>query len=251
MHADREGAPRVAAQRRSDLARWYAHSILRTHQLLDDGNTNHRQWIYAQLANLYRIKAGVLASAQEIDQGQLDQGVRPFLAIDDQHLLENPVGHPLSQLCLAGCEVTEQGLSLIPASPQLRWLDLARLPVGNSQVQRLAPNPAAMEQLTLEVTQIDPELIAWLRNASQLREVDLSWTRSDDQVLKALEGAKNISTLWMTGTKLTDQSTAVIANMQRLESVDLQRTGVTEAGLERLKSARPNLQVNPLELRTQ
>ncbi|MGI9470442.1 MAG: leucine-rich repeat domain-containing protein [Rubripirellula sp.] len=240
---------RMAAQRRSDLARWYAHSILRTHQLMDAGAIDDRKSVYTQLAKLYRVKADDLESVSAVETSVLDQGVRSFLAIDDQHLQANRVNHPLSQLCLAGCEVTEQGISLLPASPQLRWLDLARLPVGNTEIQRLAPNSAALEQLTLEVTRIDQGLIPWLQKATNLREVDLSWTKSDDAVIEALNGAADLSTLWMTGSKLTDRSIDSISRMQRLESVDLQRTEVTEAGIGRLRTARPQLQINPLELR--
>ena len=249
--AELEQDGRVAAQQRSDIARWYAHAILRTHQLMDAERPDQRQWLYKQLAERYRIKGGELMEAPPVDRNQLDQQLRAFLAIDDQHLKDNPVTHGLSQLCLAGCEVTEQGIAGIPASPELRWLDLARLPVGNTEVQRLAPNPETMEQLTLEVTRIDQDLVPWLKRATQLREVDLSWTRSDDSAINALDEARGISTLWMTGTRLTDNSIASIAKMKQLESVDLQRTGVTEAGIQRLKATRPQLEINPLELRTQ
>lgn len=240
-----------AAQQRSDLARWYAHAILRTHQLMDGDKPGQRQWLYMQLAERYRIKTGDSMDAPPVDRNQLDQQLRAFLAIDDQHLKDNPVTHGLSQLCLAGCDVTEQGIAGIPASPELRWLDLARLPVGNTEVQRLAPNPETMEQLTLEVTRIDQNLVPWLKRARRLREVDLSWTRSDDSAIDALDEARGISTLWMTGTRLTDNSIASIVKMKQLESVDLQRTGVSESGIQRLKTIRPQLEINPLELRTQ
>jgi hypothetical protein len=36
--------------------------------------------------------------------------------------------------------------------------------------------------------------------------------------------------------------------MPALQSVDLQRTSVTDAGIERLKKHRPNLEINPLIL---
>ena len=242
---------RRAAQASPDLARWYAHAIMRTHQLMDGGDESHRQWIYEQLAKLYRVKGSDSQASPELDVDTVDQGLRGFLSINDQHLAANPVTHPLSQLCLAGCDVTESGLSGIPASPNLRWLDLARLPIGNAAIERLAPNPAAMEQLTLEVTRIDPGLVAWLGQADQLHELDLSWTRLGDAAVAALDGATGISTLWMTGTRLTDQSLDAIAKMKQLESVDVQRTAISEGGIRRLKAARPDLQINPLELRTQ
>jgi hypothetical protein len=108
-----------------------------------------------------------------------------------------------------------------------------------------------MQQLNLEVTRIDSGLADWLRAARDLRELDLSWTGADDEAINALSNAANIATLWMTGTKVSDQSVEKIIAMADLESVDVQRSQITEAGLGRMQNARPGLEVNPLELRTQ
>ena len=55
----------------------------------------------------------------------------------------------------------------------------------------------------------------------------------------------------MTGTRVSDQSVEKIIAMADLESVDVQRSQVSGAGLGRLQTARPDLEINPLELRTQ
>ena len=242
---------RETAQARSDIARWYAHAILRTHQLLDRGSTRDRQWVYGQLAKHYRIKTDVAEVESELDWNELDRSVRQFLTLDDEHLLANPVSHPLQQLCLAGCEISQTGIETLPVSSSLQWLDLSRLPIGNETVRRLVPDPTKMQQLNLEVTRIDSGLADWLRAAKDLREVDLSWTTADDATINALSKAANISTLWMTGTRVSDQSVDKIIAMADLESVDVQRSQITGAGLGRMQSARPGLEVNPLELRTQ
>jgi hypothetical protein len=240
-----------AAQARSDIARWYAHAILRTHQLLDRGSPRDRQWVYRQLATQYKIKADVAEFENKLDWDELDRSVRQFLTLDDEHLQANPVSHPLQQLCLAGCEISKTGIGTLPVSSSLQWLDLSRLPIGNEDVRRLVPDPAKMQQLNLEVTRIDSGLADWLRAARDLRELDLSWTGADDEAINALSNAANIATLWMTGTKVSDQSVGKIIAMADLESVDVQRSQITEAGLGRMQNARPGLEVNPLELRTQ
>ena len=240
-----------AAQARSDITRWYAHAILRTHQLIDDGNARDRQWVYDQLATLYKIKAGSISLEHELDWNQLDRSVRNFLTVDDQHLADNRVPYPIQQLCLAGCEVTEAGLQTIPVSPSLQWLDLSRLPIGNAAVQRLVPEPDQLEQLNLEATQIDSGLGNWLRKATKLNEVDLSWTQVGDEAIQTLGSARKITTLWMTGTQISDLSVAPILKMNDLKSVDVQRTKVSGAGVEQLQARGSQLDVNPLELRTQ
>jgi hypothetical protein len=52
----------------------------------------------------------------------------------------------------------------------------------------------------------------------------------------------------MTQTNVSDQAIGTIAKMPELQSVDLQRTRVTDAAIARLRTARPNLEINPLEL---
>jgi len=242
---------REAAQARSDIARWYAHAILRTHQLLDGRSARDRQWVYDQLATLYKINAESASLEDELDWSGLDRSVRKFLTVDDQHLTDNRVSYPIQQLCLASCEVSETGLQTIPVSPSLQWLDLSRLPIGNAAVQRLVPEPEKLEQLNLEATRIDSGLQNWLRKATKLNEVDLSWTKMGDGAIESLSGATKITTLWMTGTQISDQSLAAILKMPDLESVDVQRTKVSGAGVKQLQAGGSQLDVNPLELRTQ
>ena len=242
---------RESAQARSDIARWYAHAILRTHQLLDGGNEPDRRWVYGRLAAHYRIKSEVAVDTQRLEWDALDRSVRSFLAIDDMHLMENRISYPMKQLCLAGCEVTEAGLQTIPASPSLKWLDLARLPIGNAAVQRLAPDPEKLQQLNLEATRIDRGLGEWLQRAKNLNEVDLSWTTVGDAAIESLRDAAEITTLWMTGTQISDQSVNPILEMPVLKSVDVQRTNVSAAGVQRLQTVGSRLDVNPLQLRTE
>jgi hypothetical protein len=235
-----------AAQQHQDIARWYAHAIAQTHHLLDGGEVAARRWIYRQLAARYKIKAEF--PEVEVDFQKLDNSIRDFLSINDAHISDNPSHRPLRQLCLVGCDVTERGLISIPPSPDLRLLDLTRLPVGNDAVRRLLPVPSLLEQLTLEGTRIDRGLSGWLRGAINLRELDLSGTRVDDSAIDAASAAAGLTTLWMTQTNVSDQAIGTIAKMPGLQSVDLQRTRVTNAAIARLRTARPNLEINPLEL---
>lgn len=72
-----------------------------------------------------------------------------------------------------------------------------------------------------------------------------------DGAIESLSGATKITTLWMTGTQISDQSLAAILKMPDLESVDVQRTKVSGAGVKQLQAGGSQLDVNPLELRTQ
>ena len=245
---------RLAAQRRDDLARWYAHAIAQTHHLLDGGDLAQRHWIYHQLAEQYRVKTnlppGRLAESPEL-------GLKRFLQVNDTTIQNNPPRRNLVRLCLNGCELTAQGLRKIPPSPSLAWLDLSGIAaVDNQTVNRLAPNPKSLHQLSLERTAVNAGLADWLGKATNLVELDLSGTAVDDAVIQALAPSAlapsaPIEVLWLTDTRISDRSIDVISRLSKLESVDVQLTGVSEAALARLRKIKPNLSINPLQLRPQ
>ncbi len=236
---------RLAAQSRSDIARWYAHAIAQVHHLLDGGKANSRRWIYSQLAKEYKIK---FMLALENEGPVDDDSILKFLSVDDEHLANNQVERNLNHLCLAGCKVTPQGLNHIPPSPELQRLTLTGRQIDVDAVVRLAADPRSIEQLSLETTGIDATMVGLLSAAANLKELDLSSTAVDDSIVSAIARAKSLTTLWLTGTHVTDRSVAIIAKIPQLEEVDLQRTNVSDAGIAQLKQTNPNLNVNPLEV---
>ena len=242
---------RRQAQSRQDLARWYAHAIAHTHLLMDGPEPSDRRWVYHQLAERYKVTADLPPETSPEAPAETEGRLRRFLAVRDDQLTSNPNRRPLENLVLAECQVSRQALQTVPPAANLRWLDLARLRIDNADVMRLAPQPASIEQLTLEACEIDSGLADWLKQATGLLELDLSFTKVGDSVVRSVASAHGLSVLWLTGSEVTDASIDTIIQMKALESVDLQRTAVTDSGLRRLKAARPQLQINPLQLRTQ
>ncbi|TWU41072.1 hypothetical protein [Novipirellula artificiosorum] len=238
---------RVAAQQRADLARWYAHAIALTHLLVDgDRDPGDRRWVFNQLARLYAIDLPFADSpAPEPTAAEM----RAFLSVSDVDLLENPAIQPLARLCLAGCEVTEEGLRSIPPQTTLDWLDLSRIPVTSDEVKRLVADPGSLAQISLEATSVDDGIAAWIARAKMLRELDLSFTYAGDLVVNVLRDKHQLDTLWLTGTQVSDAAMPVIESLEALEAVDLQRTKVTESAATRFQLARPKVKWNPLELR--
>jgi hypothetical protein len=171
------------------------------------------------------------------------------LTINDEHLINNPTDRPIESLCLANCEVTEVGLKSIGPQPELNWLDLSRLPIGDPEVASLVVAPEKIEQLTLEATRVGASIAPLIARMPNLYELDLSWTTADDSVVASIASAPKMSVLWMTGTKISDDSIAKLMSMRKLESVDVQRTGITPGGVEML-TENVSATVNPLELRS-
>ena len=241
---------RESAQMRPDLSRWYAHAIANTHRLLDGGDPSGRTWVYARLAAVYELPEFSKAANDETPPvvNSADD-MRTFLTLDDIDLRSNPASRTLTQLCLAGCDVTANGIEQLGPQDKLNWLDLARLKVDSRAVAELSPDPKTVRQLSFEATRVTDQVAPWLARASNLAELDLSWTLVGDEAVKAIANHAKLETLWLTGSKVTDASMETIAGLRRLSSVDLQRTQVSEAGLSRLRELRPKLTINPLELR--
>ncbi len=235
---------RLAVQQRQDLSRWYSFVAAYTHQLIDEGNGSGLVDVIQRLAAIYQIRISAVPNNKSVVSSQ---PLADYLRIDDDQLL--PVDeNQLRDLCLTHCAVTVAGITTITPSRTLRWLDLSFLPVDHTAVVRLCPDTGSLEQLSLEATQVDDSVGDWLAGATKLRELDLSSTRIGDDVIGKLPTSAPLTTLWLTGSQVSDASIDRIIAMKSVTQVDLQRTRVTDAGIGRLRSARKDVQINPLEI---
>lgn len=237
------GDGRASVQRRADLARFYAFAIAYTHGCLDGDAPSVRRWIYQRLAELYQIDLEV---PEAIPPQQPERALVQFLRVTDQTLLRNPPRRVLTEVCLAGSEVTPVGLAALPPSDQLTWLDVSRLPVGGDDIKRLVSRPQSLRQLSLEATRVDDALAPWLSLANKLTELDLSATACSDATVDALADHQELRTLWLMGSQVTDACIATLLKLPSIESIDVQRTGVSSRGLATLKAERPAWRINPL-----
>ncbi|WDQ15756.1 hypothetical protein [Rhodopirellula sp. P2] len=240
---------RDQVQSKPDLARWYSQSALRTHYLMDAAGPPQRRRLLKQLADLYSHPkpADTTGTADDVAANETNPAaILRYLRVDDAHLNHNPAKGDLTTLCLAGCNLTGNGLAKQKRIHGLTWCDLSRLPLTDADVLRLVADTEQLDQLSLEATQVTNQIATLLQGANQLRELDLSYTAIDDSVLKSIP--QSASTLWMTGTNLTDQAIDTLIALPRLKTIDLQRTKITERGLQRFRQAKPDCQLNPLNI---
>lgn len=231
------------AQERGDLAAFYAYAISYTHLMMDGPSVKDRRWIYQLLAKQYKINADVPVTAEPAN---VEQRLVQFLRVDDQQVTDNPIARPWVNLCFNGTQVTPTGLATVGPSDQAQWLDLTGTGASNADLFRLAPQPPSVGQLSLERTAIDNQAATWFAKAKNLTELDISNTRCGDEIVSKLGGMQSLRTLWLTGSAITDQSLPIINRLPAIESIDLQRTQVTPRGLQTLKAAHPNWNINPL-----
>lgn len=236
---------RRAVQQRQDLSRWYSFAAAYTHQLADQDDGGGWTGVLQRLAQVYQINPSALAVGLEPPVPQ--ESLNEYLHLDDEQI--EPVLHDrLAALCLTRTAVTSAGLKKIASQRSLKWLDCSFLGIDSADVIRLSPRSSTIEQLSLEATRVDDLIGDWLADASQLRELDLSSCSIGDAVIAKLPRAAPIETLWLTGSRVSDSSIDTIAAMATLQRVDVQRSAVSEQGLARLRAARNDLQINPLEV---
>ena len=244
---------RHAAQGRPDLARWYAHSILRTHWLMDGQVDAHVQWLFHQLADVYQMDVEASGFESLLDSvsepNETEHSLNDFLIVDDEHLLSNSPMRKITQLCLTHCKVTGEGIASLNPMEEPIWLDLSYCQIDSRAVERLVPDPRNLKQLSLERTEITDELAPWLDRATVLEEVDLSWTRIGDRSVSSLSHSKHLEVLWLTGTNLTDRAMEELVGFPQLTHLDVQRSKVSPEKIQWTKRKFPELLLNSLHLR--
>lgn len=246
---------RTMVQRMVNLPRWYSQSILHTHYAIDGGlttgNSSGRAAILRRLAEIYRVDVTDFTSLRVRNENRAETNpadqVR-FLMIDDAKIEACPTHESLASLCLAGCPVTEAGWSMIPPQKRIGWFDGSRTPITDEQVTRILRGGSSVEQLSLEATKVTPAIRSLVSNQKALRELDFSWTTIDDSFVASLRNCNEIETLWLTGTAITDASIELLIQLPNLKTIDVQRTKITDTGLQRLRVAMSQIELNPLQL---
>lgn len=249
--AELDSWSRAEFLRANELTRSYAFASAHAHRIADRADGTGWAELLARLARVYQIRTtSPLPPIPRPNSRGRDADVnelRDYLMLTDDTL--TPIERDdLVQLCLSRCPLDPQTLRRIPPQRDLRWLDLTAIAVTTSDVTRLVPDPANLEQLSLEATAVDVGLADWLSQAQSLTELDLSWARVDDGVVIALAEAAPVGTLWLTGTGVTDASLERIASIKTLRRLDVQRTAVTAAGRQRFRERRPDVTLDPLKL---
>jgi Leucine Rich repeat len=86
-------------------------------------------------------------------------------------------------------------------------------------------------------------VLAEIGKLTELRHIDLAHTTLTDDGLAQLKDLQKLRSIGLSGTEVTDQGLVHLEKLQSLQWVWLSRNKVTEAAVEKLKEARPDLNV--------
>lgn len=115
---------------------------------------------------------------------------------------------------------------------------------GDAEVQALLPVAAQLTWLDLGGTAVTDAALEVVARFPHLSRLHLDRTAVTDAGLAHLGSLEYLEYLNLYGTSVTDAGVASLATLPRLRTLYLWQTAVTAEGIERLKAARPTLDVN-------
>lgn len=146
----------------------------------------------------------------------------------------------LRYLDLDRCQVTDAQMAEIGKLRSLEWLVLEKSPVGDEGVANLGPMPA-LRFLNLSGTRISDAAVAHFLTMRALDTLFVGGTSITDDGLCRLAGHTSLRSL-VIGDNITDAGLMYLARMTALKCVSYYgASGVTSAGVARLKKLRPDL----------
>ncbi|MGQ9575547.1 MAG: leucine-rich repeat domain-containing protein [Thermoguttaceae bacterium] len=151
----------------------------------------------------------------------------------------------LQALNLNHTSLRDDQLAHLGRLARLSTLELRSTPLSGKGFVHLK-GLKSLTTLFLDNTKLsDEDGLAHLKPLRELRKLYMSNTGITDKGLAHLSGLPRLEDLWIGGNPgITDAAVDCLLRMHKLMRVQLGGTGVTAEGLERLKKARPELNVN-------
>lgn len=180
---------------------------------------------------------GVVAALDGVRSLTLDSG-----RVTDETLAALANATKLEQLNLDDALVTDAGLAHLAGMSKLRELVLTGTRITGEGFRHLA-NLAALERVDLDKTRVNDEGLRHLAALPALRFVDLEATDITDAGLVHLVRSRTLAELILEGTRISDGAFATLGRLATLEALSVLNTRITAEGLERFRSAHPEVRV--------
>ena len=148
----------------------------------------------------------------------------------------------LRSLKLAGVPISRASLTAIGKLGDLDELELRQMPLTDAGIDVVA-GKKKLKYLRLDNTDVGAGIALLLKELPDLRELSLSDTAITDQSLAGIDALVNLRSLDLSQTLVTDASIDVLSKLPDLSEIDIEGTAITAAGVEKLKNARPTVQL--------
>ena len=228
------------------IRKLYSQSAGLAHLLMDGQDAKYRRGFVRYLKSIYAGRDAVDTLSATVGTGlaNLDAEYLEFLSVNDRRLAQDIRSNDdLRSLCLGNTAVTNSGLKRLPPQPYLEWLDLAQLTVDRSGLDFIRDTKTLQQVSFDRCGAIGDEVLEMIAQNPHLDELDLTATGITDAGLQHLQGHAKLQTLWVGHTNLTDASIRILSSLPSLARIECSGTGISAAGLSKLRQAKPNLVV--------
>lgn len=150
--------------------------------------------------------------------------------------------HDIPVLKLDHTEATDESLKNLPTSLGLRELSLSGTAIGDVGCQEIARH-SGLAQLDVRLTFVSDDGVRSLSALKQLQVLRLAQTWVTDDGLASLKNLPRLSVLDLRDTAVTDDGLSTLAELAELKQLLLKNSDVTPGGVARLRSKRPDLDV--------
>ncbi len=229
----------------SDVRRLYSQSAGLTHFFMHAEQGALRPHLIELLDLIYhgKVKPTSFEKILKRSGQQIDLEYPNFLRVDNRTLVDYLlVPEGISQLALSDSHLDDDGFAVIGRCRQLRWLDISGNDPTTSQLQALSAC-GQLRQLFLTRSKMSAGTLSELQALTQLQNLDLSHSILEPAAFSELALLTNLQELGLAGTNADDSIIEILIQLKDLKAIDLSATAVTPAGLDRLKQARPDLNI--------
>ncbi len=214
-----------------DISQLYSQASGVTHAMIDsfhapDERENRKQILFQALVSLYQGAPNSDRILKELGEGEIQQRYERDLTVTSEQVAMLRTGRPLSELVLAGSELSAEAWQKISQLKSLEWLDLS-FTNANSEALRSIGNLRQLERLSVEGTTVNGELFEELCRLTKLSDLDLTGCPVNDADIKKLAKLPQLATLWLGKTQITEASLPSFANMPKLQYVDFAETKIS------------------------
>jgi len=114
----------------------------------------------------------------------------------------------------------------------------------SDDVKELSDLKDQITWLDLGATQVDDQALSSIGEMTYLTKLHLEKTAVTDEALKHLAGLEYLEYLNLYGTEITDAGLEHIKDLPKLRSLFLWQSKVTKEGADKLRNARPDIDIN-------
>ena len=157
-------------------------------------------------------------------------GVQNGSKIGDSGMLYLPGLIKLRHLDLAKAKVTNEGLLNISGLTELKVLNLSETLIGNSGLRHIS-NLSNIHRLNLRRTDIGDEGVRFISNLTNIEYLDLSFTNLGDEGVGFLMEMTRLKYLNLSNTNVGDEALGYLSGMKNLEEINLKNTRVGDRGV--------------------